>query len=170
MLSAFIWSKLQGAIAPATLFRRRHRRFTTSPRAYTQAACKINKSPPSLDSHCPEVGAANGDKTNGLMGEARAVNHARIHKQALTVVWNRIASFTPTNAVNTLFYPGGTIQGLFALIWGRSRTLLAADGAQLAMKQFNKKKTKNTSSGELQPMTFTCGGWFAQSDKGQRPP
>lgn len=132
------------------LFRRRQWRFTTSPWAYTQAACKINKSPPSLDSHGPEVGAANRDKTNGLMGEARAVNHVWIHKQALAIVWSRIAPFTHIDAVNTLLCAGGPISGLFAPIWGRSRTLLAADGAELAVKQFGKK-----TSLQVQHMIFT---------------
>lgn len=99
------------------------------------------------------------------MGEAGAVNHARIHKQAFAIVWNRIASFTRTDAVNTLLYPGGTIQGLFAPIWGRSRTLLAADSAQLAVKQFVKKHLFRWAAAHD---IYLCGGWFAHSDKGQR--
>lgn len=44
--------------------------------------------------------------------------------------------------------PETTILGLFALIWRRSRTFLAADGTQLAMRQFS----KNTSS-------LSCSPW-----------
>lgn len=80
------------------------------------------------------------------MGEARAVKHAQIHKEALVIVWKETASFTRIDAVHTLLCRGGTIQGVFTLIWARSRTLLAADGAQLAVKQFVKRQ---------QPMTFT---------------
>lgn len=92
------------------------------------------------------------------MGEAGAVNHARIHKQAFAIVWNRIASFTRTD--------GGTIQGLFAPIWGRSR-MLAADGAQLAVKQFVKKHLFRWAAAHD---IYLCRGWFAHSDKGQREP
>lgn len=54
------------------------------PKIYNQSSglhpstCKINKSLQSLDSHCLEVEAPNGNETNGLMGEARAVKHAHL--------------------------------------------------------------------------------------------
>lgn len=54
------------------------------PKIYNQSSglhpstCKINKSPQSLDSHCLHVKAPNGNKTNGLTGEARAAKHAHL--------------------------------------------------------------------------------------------
>lgn len=146
------------------------------PKIYNQSlslhpnTCKINTCPLSLDSQCLEVGAANGDKTNGLMGEARAVNHVHgfINRPLLLceAEWPPLHTFMFWMPCGVLMAPSGV-----CLLWfGGDPGLffLTADSSQLAVKWFSKKKKQLFD--ELQSVTFTWAKGFTHSNKGQRHP
>lgn len=147
---AFIWSELQGVVASATLFRRHCQRFTTSPRAYTQAHARLIRARRVLihtvfmSKLLTETRQMVWRVRPGL--QSMHIWCARIHKQILAIVWNRMPPFTHLCC--------GHLSASWCHHWGpvcsdleEIQAFLAADGTQLAMRQFS----KSTSSWSCTP-------------------